>query len=70
MRGRWRAAFLWLDRPLPIPHVTGIGQLSGGSGNTTPLLTDGTRLLFDLNCRSARRCGLLEWSLDLDWAHR
>jgi Tol biopolymer transport system component len=42
------AGFLWLDRPLPMPHVTGIVQLTGGSGNSPPLLTDGTRLFFDL----------------------
>jgi hypothetical protein len=42
------AAFLWFDHPIPVPRVTGIVQLTTGAGNVPPLLTDGTRVLFDL----------------------
>jgi serine/threonine protein kinase len=43
------AAFLWLRRPLPPPRVTGTVQITNdGRGNSAPILTDGTRLLFNL----------------------
>lgn len=43
------AAFLWLSRPLPPPRVTGTVQITNdGRGNGAPMLTDGTRLLFNL----------------------
>ena len=43
------AALLWLSRPLPPPKVTGTVQITNdGRGNGGPMLTDGTRLLFNL----------------------
>ena len=43
------AVFLWLSRPLPPPRVTGMVQITNdGRGNGAPMLTDGTRLLFNL----------------------
>lgn len=43
------AAILWLSRPLPPPRVTGTVQITNdGRGNGAPMLTDGTRLLFNL----------------------
>jgi Tol biopolymer transport system component len=43
------AAWLWLSRPLPPPRVTGTVQITNdGKGNGAPMLTDGTRLLFNL----------------------
>jgi Tol biopolymer transport system component len=43
------AAFLWLSRPLPPPRITGTVQITNdGRGNGAPMLTDGTRLLFNL----------------------
>jgi Tol biopolymer transport system component len=43
------AALLWLSRPLPPPRVTGTVQITNGArGNDAPMLTDGTRLLFNL----------------------
>jgi eukaryotic-like serine/threonine-protein kinase len=42
-------AFLWISRPLPPPKVTGTVQITNdGRGNGAPMLTDGTRLLFNL----------------------
>jgi serine/threonine protein kinase/Tol biopolymer transport system component len=43
------AAWFWLSRPLPPPRVTGTVQITDGRGNGAPLLTDGTRLLFNLS---------------------
>ena len=43
------AGILWLSRPLPPPRVTGTVQITNdGRGNGAPMLTDGTRLLFNL----------------------
>jgi Tol biopolymer transport system component/predicted Ser/Thr protein kinase len=43
------AAWFWLSRPLPPPRVTGTVQITNdGRGNGAPMLTDGTRLLFNL----------------------
>jgi len=43
------AAFLWFSRPLPPPRVTGTVQITNdGRFNDAPMLTDGTRLLFNL----------------------
>jgi Tol biopolymer transport system component len=43
------AAYLWLSRPLPPPRITGTVQITNdGRGNGAPMLTDGTRLLFNL----------------------
>jgi len=42
------AAFFWLSRPPP-PRITGTVQITNdGRGNGAPMLTDGTRLLFNL----------------------
>jgi Tol biopolymer transport system component len=44
------AAFLWLNRPLPQPLVTGIVPITNdGRANGAPILADGTRLLFNLS---------------------
>jgi hypothetical protein len=41
--------YAWLSRPLPPPRVTGTVQITNdGRGNGAPMLTDGTRLLFNL----------------------
>jgi Tol biopolymer transport system component len=43
------AAWFWLSRPLPPPRITGTVQITNdGRGNGAPMLTDGTRLLFNL----------------------
>jgi Tol biopolymer transport system component len=43
------SAYVWLSRPPPPPRVTGTVQITNdGRGNGAPLLTDGTRLLFNL----------------------
>jgi Tol biopolymer transport system component len=42
------AAWFWLSRPLPPPRITGTVQITDGRGNGAPMLTDGTRLLFNL----------------------
>jgi Tol biopolymer transport system component len=43
------AVFFWLSRPLPPPRITGTVQVTNdGRGNGAPMLTDGTRLLFNL----------------------
>jgi DNA-binding winged helix-turn-helix (wHTH) protein len=43
------AALLWFSRPLPPPRVTGTVQITNdGRLNGAPMLTDGTRLLFNL----------------------
>jgi len=43
------SAWFWLSRPLPPPRITGTVQITNdGLGNGAPLLTDGTRLLFNL----------------------
>ena len=43
------AVFLWLSRPVPPPRITGTVQITNdGRGNGAPMLTDGTRLLFNL----------------------
>ena len=43
------AAWFWLTRPLPPPRITGTVQITNdGRGNGAPMLTDGTRLLFNL----------------------
>jgi Tol biopolymer transport system component len=43
------AAWFWLSRPLPAPRITGTVQITNdGRGNGAPMLTDGTRLLFNL----------------------
>jgi Tol biopolymer transport system component len=44
------AVFFWLSRPLPPPRITGTVQITNdGRGNGAPMLTDGTRLLFNLS---------------------
>jgi eukaryotic-like serine/threonine-protein kinase len=44
------SAWLWLSRPLPAPRITSTVQITNdGLGNGAPMLTDGTRLLFNLN---------------------
>jgi hypothetical protein len=43
------AAWFWFSRPLPPPRITGTVQITNdGLGNGAPMLTDGTRLLFNL----------------------
>jgi eukaryotic-like serine/threonine-protein kinase len=43
------AAWFWLSRPLPPPRIIGTVQITNdGKGNGAPMLTDGTRLLFNL----------------------
>jgi Tol biopolymer transport system component len=43
------AAWFWLSRTLPPPRITGTVQITNdGRGNGAPMLTDGTRLLFNL----------------------
>ncbi|MGA7409074.1 MAG: protein kinase, partial [Bryobacteraceae bacterium] len=42
------AAAFWLTRPLPPPRITGTEQISNdGRPKTWPLLTDGSRLIFN-----------------------
>ena len=44
------ASFLWFNRPLPQPLVTAMVQITNdGRGSGAPMLTDGTRLLFNLS---------------------
>jgi Tol biopolymer transport system component len=50
------AALLWLTRPLPPPRITGTVQITNdGRGNRAPMLTDGTRLYFNLATYGAPR---------------
>jgi serine/threonine protein kinase/Tol biopolymer transport system component len=43
------AVLLWPNRPPPPPRITGTVQITNdGRGNGAPMLTDGTRLLFNL----------------------
>jgi Tol biopolymer transport system component len=43
------AAYFWLNRPLAPPRITGTVQVTNdGRGSGAPMLTDGTRLLFNL----------------------
>ena len=49
------AAYFWLSRPLPPPRITGTVQITNdGQGNGAPMLTDGTRLLFNLSYRPSQ----------------
>jgi serine/threonine protein kinase/Tol biopolymer transport system component len=42
-------AYAWLSRPPPPPRITGIVQItSAGRANGPPMLTDGSRLFFNL----------------------
>jgi serine/threonine protein kinase/Tol biopolymer transport system component len=50
------AALFWFARPLPPPRVTGMVQITNdGRGSTAPLLTDGTRLYFNLASAEPRQ---------------
>ena len=53
------AALFWLTRPLPPPRITGTVQITNdGRGNGAPILTDGTRLLFNLAFDEPRQVSL------------
>jgi len=53
------AALFWLTRPLPPPRITGTVQMTNdGRGNGAPILTDGTRLLFNLAFDEPRQVSL------------
>jgi serine/threonine protein kinase/Tol biopolymer transport system component len=55
------AAFLWLNRPLPQPQVTAMVQITNdGRSNGAPLLTDGTRLFFNIVAGNPAGSGCLQ----------
>ncbi len=53
------AAFLWFSRPLPVPRVTGIAEITHDSRpifSFPPFISDGSRIFFSTNDTSVPAC--------------